>query len=156
MKRNFKVPFGHVKNSSGHPEKYKLKSLLGEMLRGRRIGSDYEIVRVTDNCILEDFISIGYSQRRVQDEMEACKDKITTDYSEQFVKNVGDDLIRFQYWGGVEYNGNYNFTGILDRFINRVKPTGAPGLGLKPGAKVKSLAYTKRKYLKRQREDMEK
>ena len=156
MNSNFKVPFGHVKNASGHPEKYKLKSLLGEMLRGRRIGSDDEIVRVTDSCIQEDFISIGYSWRRVQNEMEACKEKIKTDYSEQFVKAVGDDLKRFQYWGGVEYNGNYNFVGILDRFINGVKPNGAPGLGQKPGTKVKSLAYTKRKYLKRQREDMEK
>ena len=81
--------------------------------------------------------------------------KSKTDYSEQLVKSVGDDLNRFQYWGGVEYNGNYNFNGILDRFINGVKPNGAPGLGQKPGVKVKSLAYTKRKYLKRQREDME-
>ena len=88
--------------------------------------------------------------------MEACKEKIKTDYSENFVKAVGDDLKRFQYCGGVEYNGNYNFIGILDRFINGVKPNGAPGLGQKPGTKVKSLAYTKRKYLKRQSEDMEK
>ena len=62
MKRNYKVPFGHVKKESDHPDKYKLQSLLGEMLRNRRIASDPEIVEVVDNCIIGDFRIIGYNR----------------------------------------------------------------------------------------------
>ena len=36
MKRSAEVPVGHVRRGSSHPERYKLQSLLGEMLRGRR------------------------------------------------------------------------------------------------------------------------
>ena len=43
MKRNYKVPFGHVKKESDHPDKYKLQSLLGEMLRNRLPGTVYVV-----------------------------------------------------------------------------------------------------------------
>jgi hypothetical protein len=37
VKRKHTSPFGHVKNGSYHPEKFKMQSLLGEMLRNRRL-----------------------------------------------------------------------------------------------------------------------
>ena len=40
MKKDGDVPVGHVRRGSSHPEKYKLQSLLGEMLRGRRLATD--------------------------------------------------------------------------------------------------------------------
>ena len=66
MKRNYKVPpeegKSHLKKERGHPNIYKLQSLLGEMLRNRRIASDPEIVEVVDNCIIGDFRIIGYNR----------------------------------------------------------------------------------------------
>ena len=41
MKREGDVP---VRKGSSHPERYKLQSLLGEMLRGRRIASDEGLI----------------------------------------------------------------------------------------------------------------
>ena len=43
MKREGGVPVGHVRKGSSHPEKYKLQSLLGEMLRARRISSVHRV-----------------------------------------------------------------------------------------------------------------
>ena len=40
MKHKLGAPFGHVRSQSDHPDQYKLKTLLGEMLRNRRIASD--------------------------------------------------------------------------------------------------------------------
>ena len=51
MKKNADAPVGHVRRGSSHPEKYKLQSLLGEMLRGRRIASDDEMIEISDKCI---------------------------------------------------------------------------------------------------------
>ena len=156
MKRNFSVPFGHVKQLSDHPEKLKMKSLMGEMLRGRRISSDDEIIQATDKCIKEDFVSIGYSRRRVNSEMEECLKRIEKDYSKQFVKYDETGLVRrYQYWGGVIYNGNYKYNSLIDKFIKAVKPVWAPQLVQIPGKKIKNIAYTKKRYLKRQREDMD-
>ena len=156
MKRNFSVPFGHVKKLSDHPEQFKLKSLLGEMLRGRRISSDEEIIQATDKCIKEDFISIGYSRRRVDEEMEECLRRIDEDYSKQYVKYNETGLSRrFQYWGGVVYNGNYEYNNMVDKFIKTIKPVWAPQLVKLPGKKIKNIVYTKKRYLKRQRHDVD-
>ena len=98
MKRNSKVPFGHVKKKSDHPEKYKLKSLLGELLRNRRI------VEVIDACIVEDFISIRYTRRAVEAELETCLEKIETNYSSEFVKKAMDNERNIQFGGSIEVN----------------------------------------------------
>ena len=155
MKRNFKVPFGHVKNGSDHPDRFKLKSLLGEMLRNRRTGSNEEIVEVLDQCIMEDFVSIGYSQRMVEEEIGECKERIKTNYSKQFVKMVESNEKRNGYYGGsVIYNGHYEYNKVLENFINLTKPVKPMKLCLKPGRKLKTLAYTKKSYIKRQKMDV--
>ena len=41
-------------------------------------------------------------------------------------------------------------------FIDRIKPEGEPGIILLPDMKLKNLAYTKKRYLKRQEEDKKK
>ena len=157
MKRNFSVPFGHVKKLSDHPEQFKLKSMMGEMLRGRRIASDEEIIKVTDDCIKEDFVSIGYSRRRVNAEMEDCLSRIEEKYSKQYVKYDETGLgQRFQYWAGIVYNGNYEYNRLVDKFVRAVKPVGAPQIMKLPGKKIKNIVYTKKRYLKRQRDEMNK
>ena len=67
-------------------DKYKLQSLLGEMLRSRRIASDDEIVKVSDECISLEFQSIGYARQEVEDAMSKAKDKIENGYSGEYVK----------------------------------------------------------------------
>ena len=76
MKRNYNVPFGHIKKESDHPERFKLKSVLGEMLRNRRLASDAEIVQQVDKCIQEDFVSIGYIERKIKAKMDEENKKI--------------------------------------------------------------------------------
>ena len=155
MKRNFKVPFGHVKNGSDHPDRYKLKSLLGEMLRNRRTSSDEEIVEVIDQCIKEDFVSIGYTRREVDEEMSKSKERIKTNYKKQFVKMVESNEKSYGYYGGsVVYNGHYEYNKVLENFIRLTKPAKPLKLCLKPGRKLKTLAYTKKSYLKRQKIDV--
>ena len=73
MRKNAEVPVGHVRRGSSHPEKYKLQSLLVEMLRGRRIASDEVMVELSDKCIAYEFQSIGYSKWEVQHAMEEAK-----------------------------------------------------------------------------------
>ena len=153
MKRNSKVPFGHIKKKSDHPEKYKLKSLLGELLRNRRIASDEGIVEVIDICIVEDFISIGYTRRIVEEELQTCMEKIETNYSSEFVKKALDNERKIQFGGSVVYNGDYEYNRVLEGFIRMTKPENAPHIVSRPGNKLKSIAYSKRRYLKRQQED---
>ena len=156
VKRNYNVPFGHVKKGSDHPEKYKMQSLLGEMLRNRRLGSDEEIVTKMDESILENFVSLGYTRRQVENEMSSALSRINSKYSSQYVKIGGDvDERKFQYGGGIVYNSNYKYNGILVEFIIKCKPETAPKLSLIPGTKLKNIAYTKRRYLKRQQQDLD-
>ena len=155
-KRNFSVPFGHVHSKSDHPKIYKMASLIGEMLRNRRIASDQEIVAKCDKCTALEFQSIGYSKRHVLEAMEEAKEKIEQNYSGSYVKYEDDGKDEFVYFGGcLEYNGLYKYQDVVRSFISHCKPEWASGLLMVPGKKLKSLAYSKNKYLKRQREDME-
>ena len=79
MKVKKGVPFGHVKRGSDHPKKYKLKSMLGEMLRNRRISSDDEIVDKIDWSIAYGFESIGHTRKEVLKEKKQCiRERITS------------------------------------------------------------------------------
>ena len=159
MKREGGVPVGHVRKGSSHPEKYKLQSLLGEMLRARRISSDQELIEHSDECIGVEFESIGYSRREVEDAMEQARGKVDNKYSPTFVKIPDDDDCGrrfFRYGGGLVHNKNYRYGEVLLNFINNVKPQGDPGLVLLPDLKIKNLAYTKKRYLRRQDEETKK
>ena len=113
VKRNQTVPFGHVKKKSDHPDIYKMGSLLGEMLRNRRIASDEEIIEKCDECTALEFQSIGYCWREVMRAMQEAKNKIATDYSTMFVKIPDDEEVNFTYGGSLEYNGLYQYHGVL-------------------------------------------
>ena len=114
MKKEGGVPVGHVRRGSSHPEKYKLQSLLGEMLRGRRISSDQDLIEHSDECISVEFESIGYSRREVEDAMVQARGKVENKYSPTFVKipDDDDDCGRrfFSYGGGLVHNKNYRYT----------------------------------------------
>ena len=159
MKREGGVPVGHVRKGSSHPEKYKLQSLLGEMLRARRISSDQDLIEHSDESIGVEFESIGYSRREVEDAMEQARSKVENKYSPTFVKIPDDDDCGrrfFSYGGGLVHNKNYRYGEVLVNFINNVKPQSDPGLVLLPDLKIKNLAYTKKRYLRRQAEDNKK
>ena len=130
-----------------------MKSLLGELLRNRRIASDEGIVEVIDICIVEDFISIGYTRRIVEEELQTCMEKIETNYSSEFVKKALDNERKIQFGGSVVYNGDYEYNRVLEGFIRMTKQENAPHIVSRPGNKLKSIAYSKRRYLKRQQED---
>ena len=157
VRRNGEVPVGHIRRNSSHPEKYKLQSLLGEMLRGRRIASDEGITEITDKCIAHEFESIGYSRREVEDAMLEAENKVKANYSGMFVKiNEDDERRYYSYGGGLIYNKNYKYGEVLMDFINKIKPHGEPGIVLLPDVKIKRLAYTKKRYLELQEEDKNK
>ena len=159
MKRNYKVPFGHVKKESDHPSKYKLQSLLGEMLRNRRTASDPEIVEAIDNCIISDFKTIGYNRREIDVEYKKSQDKICSKYNTLFVKY--EDEVRMSkhgYGGSIIYAGSYIYHEVLFDFISRCQSSSGGILDLRivtvPGNKLKGIAYTKKRYLKRQQDDL--
>ena len=62
----------------------------------------------------------------------------------------------YSYGGGLVYNKNYRYGEVVLNFIDRIKPQGESGLILLPDVKIKNLAFTKRKYLERQKEDIKK
>ena len=155
VKRNATVPFGHVKKNSDHPKMYKMGSLLGEMLRNRRIASDEDIVELCDECTGMEFQSIGYGKKQVMQAMERARSKIDVDYSGEYVKYENEEEVSSRFYGGsLEYNGLYKYQEVLTGFIYNCKPCWAPGMLLVPGKKVKNFAYTKNQYLKRQREEL--
>ena len=159
MRRRAEVPIGHIRKKSSHPEKYKLQSLLGEMLRGRRIASDSELVEMSDKCTGFEFQSIGYSRREVEQAMEEAKKKFDEKYSGMFVKITEDwdgERRYFSYGGGLVHNKNYRYGEVLVNYIENIKPCGEPGIVLLPDVKIKRLAYTKKRYLARQDEDKKK
>ena len=159
VKREGGVPVGHVRRGSSHPEKYKLQSLLGEMLRCRRIASDQELIEHSDECIGVEFESIGYSRWEVNDAMVESRRKVEQKYSPTFVKipeDDGESRKFFRYGGGLVHNKNYRYGEVLMNFVDNIKPDGEPGLVLLPDIKIKNLAYTKKRYLKRQEEDNKK
>ena len=127
------------------------------MLRGRRIASDEEMIRLSDKCIAFEFQSIGYSRREVENAMEEAKTKFEAKYSGMFVK-INDDIDRryFSYGGGLVYNKNYRYGEIVMNFIENTKPEGEPGIILLPDIKIKNLAYTKKRYLARQEDEKKK
>ena len=158
LKRNADVPVGNIRRGSSHPEKYKLQSLLGEMLRGRRIASDEDLIELSDKCLAFEFESIGYSRREVKDAMEKAKKRVEENYSQMFVKmpNEDDERRYFKYGGGIIYNKNYGYAEVLLNYIDTIKPADEPGLILLPDVKVKRLAFTKKRYLERQEGDKKK
>ena len=157
MRRSAEVPVGHVRRGSSHPENYKLQSLLGEMLRGRRIASDEELMELSDRCIAHEFQSIGYSRRELQHAMEEAKKKVEENYSGQFVKiNEDGERRYYSYGGGMVYNKNYRYGEVLMKYIENIKPCGEPGIILLPDVKIKRLAFTKKRYIDRQEEDKKK
>ena len=127
------------------------------MLRGRRIASDAELIELRDRCIAQEFQSIGYSRWEVKDVMDKAKKKFEENYSGMFVK-MNEDCERryFSYGGGLEYNKKYMHGEIVMNFIENIKPTGEPGIVLLPDVKIKRLAFTKKRYLQRQEEDLKK
>ena len=154
MRKNSEVPVGHIRRGSSHPEKYKLQSLLGEMLRGRRMASDEGLIELSDRCIAYEFQSIGYSRREVESAMDAAKKKFNENYSGHFVRiNEDGDRRYFSYGGGLVHNKNYMYGEVLLNYIEKIKPYGEPGIVLLPDVKIKSLAFTKRRYLERQEEN---
>ena len=131
MKKDGDVPVGHIRRESSHPEKYKLQSLLGEMLRGSRLASDEELITLSDKCIAHEFQSIGYSRREVDEAMENAKKKVDENYSPMFVKMNDDEGRRyFSYglwlwlWLWLVYNKNYQYGEVVMNFIDRIKPHG--------------------------------
>ena len=157
VRKRFSVPFGHVNHNSEHPKIYKMGSLLGEMLRNRRLSSDQDIVKKCDESTALEFQSIGYSRRQVLEAMEEAKENIEKNYSGMYVKIEEENEDNFVYFGGsLEYNGLYKYHEVVKNFIQDCKPVSSPGLLMVPAKKMKSLAYTKNQYLKRQRDDLEK
>jgi hypothetical protein len=53
---------------------------------------------------VEDFISIGYTRRAVEAELETCLEKIETNYSSEFVKKAMDNERNIQFGGSIEVN----------------------------------------------------
>ena len=158
MKRNGEFPVGHVKKGSCHPEKYKLQSLLGEMLRGRRLASDEDLIGLSDECLAHEFKSLGYSRWEVNDAMEKAKKKVDENYSPSFVRIPDDDYDGrryFSYGGGLVFNKNYRYGEVVmnyNYYIESIKPHDEPGITLLPDVKIKNLAYTRKRYLARQEE----
>ena len=157
MRKSFSVPFGHENHNSEHPKIYNMGSLLGEMLRNRRIASDQDIVKKCDESTALEFQSIGYSRRQVLEAMEEAKETIEKNYSGMYVKIEEENEDNYVHFGGsLEYNGLYKYQEVIKNFIQDCKPVSSPGLLMVPGKKMKSLAYTKKQYLKRQIDDLEK
>ena len=155
VKKNFKVPFGHVKKHSDHPKTYKMQSMLGELLRCRRICSDDEVIKNVDECIKKEFESIGYCKLEVLETYKKAIERIETGYSRMYVKipeELEDKKIR--YGGSIVYNSNYNYDEILTRFIRSCGPAVKSRIVKVPGNKVKSIAYSKNNYIRRQKDDV--
>jgi hypothetical protein len=51
------------------------------------------------------------------------------------------------------YNKKYQYGEVLLNFIERIKPSGEPGMMLLPDVKIKNLAFTKRRYLEMQKQN---
>ena len=152
LSRKVGAPFGHVRKDSDHPIMYKLQSMLGEMLRNRRLGSDMEIVKVVDDSILEGFMSIGYSRVEVLENMVECKKLICEGYSNMYVKLDKEVTEREISFGGVvEYNGLYNFDYVVKRYLASNDVLKRSVILSVPGRKLKNIVFTRKRYLKRQR-----
>ena len=158
LKKNADVPVGNIRRGSSHPDKYKMQSLLGEMLRGRRITSDEALIELGDKCLAFEFQSIGYSRWEVNDDMEKAKKRVEENDSQMFVKMPPEDDERryFKYGGGIKYNKNYGYAEVVLNYIDRIKPAEEPGIILLPDVKMKRLAFTKKRYLERQEADVKK
>ena len=152
LSRKVGAPFGHVRKDSDHPIMYKLQSMLGEMLRNRRLGSDMEIVKVVDDSILEGFMSIGYSRVEVLENMVNCKKLIREGYSNMYVKlDKGVTEREISFGGVVEYNGLYNFDYVVKRYLASNDVFKRSVILSVPGRKLKNIVFTRKRYLKRQR-----
>ena len=153
MQHKQNKPFGHVKAKSNHPNCYKLQSLMGELLRNRRISSDNEVISIMDDVINRRFVSIGYSSGLVFLKTQELKRKIKAGYTEHYTRREYDCEIekRFKYGGAIDYSQVYGYSRGAYEFIRRMKLKGEPSLLIRPCTKLKNLIYTKRRYLKRQR-----
>ena len=63
------------------------------------------------------------------------------------MKNDEDERKRAGYGGSIVYKYNR----VLEEFLERIRQEDAGMMSLKPGTKLKSIAFTKRRYLKRQK-----
>ena len=145
------APVGHVKAKSNHPKKYKLQSMMGELLRNRRISSDEEIINQIDEHIQAMFVSIGYSRLQMYSRMKKYTDKIISNYTDYMTK-MNDEVEekKYMYGGGIEYTNMFDCYNWACEIIGATKLKGEPMLVQVPGRRLKNKVYTKRRYLRRQ------
>ena len=147
--------YGHVRRESNDPPIYRMQSMFGEMLRNRRLASDDGIIATIDNSILELFVSIGYKKEKLILEMQKAITKIARCYSATYVKmsDIGEsNRKRKRYGGGIQYDSTYAYATYVMEFIEKIKSFDEPNLILLPGKKLRNIAYTKKRYLRRMRE----
>ena len=84
--------------------------------------------------------------------------ELNENYTDEYVKIMDDtvDGYRKRYGGGIEFNRIYTYVQIICEFIERVKPVGEPKISLLPGKKVKNILFTKKRYLQKQKEYIDK
>ena len=154
MRLRLGAPFGHIRKRSDHPKKYKLQTMLGEMLRNRRIASDDDIVKKVDESIICGFRSIGFSKGQVLREWARCVKIIREDYSDFYIKKFENERTKLyanRFNGCLEYSSFVGYHGVVKRYISKFKPAGINSLTLVPSQRLKNIIYTRKMYLHRQR-----
>ena len=103
------------------------------------------------------FVSIGYTHGKVDETMLKYIKKIMVNYTDSFTKNNSDEgpeSRKVVYGGSIVHSRANMVSNWVCEMISDLRNRGEPSLNMVPGRKLKNVIYTKRRYLRRQRDQM--
>ena len=146
-KGNYPVTFQHAESNSG---KGVIQSVIsGEILRHRRLCSSELFVIANDTCLKREIVSRGYSERFVQQSIQKRIKRILEQYDQNYERKNPMRILENIVYGSISINDEVWETHKILRIFLKIMRTVDVRLPIIiPGPNIRSLYYTKKRYLK--------
>ena len=141
------VTFQHAESNSSYKSVAGVVS--GEILRHRRICSNEDLIKTNDKCLEMELISRGYSKSLISKLIENRKNDISRDFSEEYIRIKPVSTPKGLVFGATTvYDSVWETHKIMKYFIKGLLQVDARLPSVTSGPKLRSMYYTKKRYLK--------
>ena len=153
IRRNFNVPPLFVPKLSGVPEQIKWSAFKSELLRHRRICSEETFIEVNDKCLEQEYEKLGYKKTDIKrikkNELSKYKSKYDENYRTRVEKEIPSSVL---CGAKTVFDGFHKTHEVLKDLIKTSNQSQLKLPITVPGGKLKGYLFTKRSYLRKQKE----
>ena len=153
IRRNFNVPPLFVPKLSGVPEQIKWSAFKSELLRHRRICSEETFIEVNDKCLEQEYEKLGYKKTDIKrikkNELSKYKSKYDENYRTRVEKEIPSSVL---CGAKTVFDGFHKTHEVLKELIKTSNQSQLKLPITVPGGKLKGYLFTKRSYLRKQKE----